>query len=153
MQQRWDAEGLPGAPALGCALATLRASQLIRMRMDAILKQLRLSRTSFLLLSLLLVRERPTSLGSLSRQLIVHPTTVAQTVDQLQRLGLVSRVVSETDRRTVLVAISEEGRDVLTRAATALDGANYGLGATSPATAATMSKALRRTLSAMEAES
>jgi DNA-binding MarR family transcriptional regulator len=49
-------------------------------------------------------------LRELSRHLLVHPTSVASTLDTLERLGLAERVAHPTDRRATLGRITPKGR-------------------------------------------
>jgi DNA-binding MarR family transcriptional regulator len=51
-------------------------------------------------------------LGKMGARLQVHPTSVTNTVDGLEKLGLVRRVRHEHDRRTTLATITEQGREV-----------------------------------------
>ena len=57
----------------------------------------------------------------------MHPTSVTNTIDRLEADGLVVRRPHPTDRRTTLAELTDEGRQVVTRAAAALDGIGFGL--------------------------
>ena len=66
-------------------------------------------------------------------RLQVHPTSVTNAVDRLQRAGLVRRGVNKADRRTTLVALTAGGRDVARRATASLNAGVF----TSPGLSAT----------------
>jgi DNA-binding MarR family transcriptional regulator len=52
----------------------------------------------------------PVTMSELSRMLLVSNGNATAVVDRLEADGLVRRIPSETDRRTVHVALTEEGR-------------------------------------------
>ncbi|MDQ2709818.1 MAG: MarR family transcriptional regulator [Actinomycetota bacterium] len=58
---------------------------------------------------------------------MVHPTTVTLVIDQLENRGLVTRRPDPTDRRTVLAALTETGRDAVTKASEDLAAVQFGL--------------------------
>jgi DNA-binding MarR family transcriptional regulator len=66
-------------------------------------------------------------MGKIGTRLQVHPTSVTNTVNRLERDGLVRRTPSDGDRRTVLAEITPEGRRVVVAAAAALAEARFGL--------------------------
>ncbi len=67
-------------------------------------------------------------MGKIGARLQVHPTSVTNTVNRLERDGLVRRAASDGDRRTVLAEITPDGRRVVVAAAAALAEADFGLG-------------------------
>jgi len=72
-----------------------REALYLRARTDEILKRFELTRTGYLLLTtLFLTRDNSRALGYLSRQLMVHPTTITLAVDQLEQRRLVARVLA-----------------------------------------------------------
>lgn len=58
--------------------------------------------------------------GQLLQQTLVTSGTMTNRVDRLVALGLVTRVPSATDRRVVLVELSDEGRELVDAALAAL---------------------------------
>ena len=60
-------------------------------------------------------------LGKMGQRLQIHPTSVTNTVDGLQRLGYVERTQHEQDRRKRLASILPEGREVAELATEVLD--------------------------------
>jgi DNA-binding MarR family transcriptional regulator len=65
-------------------------------------------------------------LGKMGARLQVHPTSVTNIVDGLERLGFVRRTKHERDRRTTLACITDEGRLAAEQATEALNGARFG---------------------------
>lgn len=56
-----------------------------------------------------------------SALLQVHPTSVTNAVDRLEKAGLVVRSPHPTDGRTTLIELTSEGRTLAKRATTALN--------------------------------
>ncbi|TDD84209.1 MarR family transcriptional regulator [Actinomadura rubrisoli] len=109
-----------------------RLQQLLKKGLDIELKRLGLSRTGyFLLTTLALTSSGHARLSTLGRILMMHPTTVKLTVDQLEAAGLVTRARHPHDRRATLVEITPDGRERACAANEALespDGALAALG-------------------------
>jgi DNA-binding MarR family transcriptional regulator len=57
------------------------------------------------------------TLGRLSELIMTHPTSLTGIVDGLERMKLVERVAHPTDRRTTLVRITGEGRQIYEKSA------------------------------------
>jgi DNA-binding MarR family transcriptional regulator len=127
-RQHWAESGQPAAEHFAAMGALMRTHQLMVNELDRLLKPHSLSRTAFLLMATLLMsREHTRPLGQLSRHLMVHPTTVTLVIDQLAGRDLVTRRPHPTDRRTVLAALTDEGRRVVTKASEDLATAQFGL--------------------------
>ena len=62
-----------------------------------------------------------------SARLQVHPTSVTNAVDRLEKAGLVRRVPHPTDRRTTLVEITDTGRTLAVAATEDLNDRVFGL--------------------------
>ena len=60
-------------------------------------------------------RQGPLVAGQLANRERLKPQSVTRLIAALAALGLVKRVVDETDRRRFVVAITIEGRDTLSR--------------------------------------
>src|SRR5215472_15508045 len=58
----------------------------------------------------------PVTLASLRAQLAMHPATLGQLVERLEKLGLVERSIAPADRRQRLVTVTKLGRHLLERA-------------------------------------
>lgn len=126
---RWDEQDMPADPwpfMAFCSIGRLR--QLIDKALEAELKPLGLTRSGFFALTTLaLVERRCTRLSTLSRLLMVHPTTVKLTVDHLEADGLVRRKRHPTDRRATLVELTEAGLERAGAANAALSAGKSGL--------------------------
>ncbi|GAA3444732.1 hypothetical protein Pve01_50990 [Planomonospora venezuelensis] len=66
-------------------------------------------------------------LSRIGERLMVHPTSVTNTVDRLERAGLVRRRRNPRDGRGVLAEITDRGREVVERATEALMGADFAM--------------------------
>ena len=66
-------------------------------------------------------------------RLQVHPTSVTNTIDRLERDGMVERVAHPTDGRTTLASLTDEGRRVVGEAQAALAAIEFGLNGLTPA--------------------
>lgn len=113
-RRQWEDHGW-GAAADGMAAVTsvMRAQQLMQARVDGVLRPLGLTFARYELLMLL----HFSSTGALpvtkaSLRLQVHPTSVTNAVDRLERAGLVVRRPDPSDGRGTLVAITEQGRQL-----------------------------------------
>jgi DNA-binding MarR family transcriptional regulator len=58
-------------------------------------------------------KEPETTAGCLARHADVSPATMTAMLDHLEKDGMVARRRSETDRRQVIVSLSDRGREVL----------------------------------------
>ncbi|TYB45229.1 MarR family winged helix-turn-helix transcriptional regulator [Actinomadura chibensis] len=123
VRDRWEAQGLSGGPWPFMAICAVgRLNQLLKKALDAELKGLDLSRTGYFLLTTLALTTRGQArLSTLGRILMVHPTTVKLTVDQLEAAGFVARTPHPRDRRATLVRITAAGRDRANEVALALE--------------------------------
>ena len=120
---QWVSRGWPAA-ADGMAAVTsiMRAQQIVLGRVEAALRPHGVTFARYEVLMLLLFSRR----GSLPMKLIaarlqVHPTSVTNAVDRLQGAGLVTREPHPEDRRTTIVALTDEGRRVARAATTDLN--------------------------------
>ncbi|GAA2598436.1 hypothetical protein GCM10010411_34970 [Actinomadura fulvescens] len=111
IHDRWEGQGLPGEPWAFMAICSIsRLHQFVKKALDIELKKVDLSRTGyFLLTTLALTTNGCARLSSLGRILMMHPTSVKLTVDQLEAAGLVTRTRHPRDRRATLVQITEAG--------------------------------------------
>ncbi|HKS49248.1 MAG TPA: MarR family transcriptional regulator [Amycolatopsis sp.] len=109
----------------------MRVQQIIQSAVDGALKPHRLTFARYEALVLLtFARRSALPMRVMGERLQLHPTSVTNIVDRLEKDGLVKRVPHPTDRRTTLVEITEEGRvrrAVATEAVTAIDFGLVGL--------------------------
>ena len=105
----------------------MRVQQILMARLNALLKpstsRSRATRRSCSCTSAGAARCR--SARSAAR-LQVHPTSVTNLIDGLERSGLVRREPHEHDRRTTLAAITEVGRATAEEATLVLNEARFG---------------------------
>ncbi|MFE9107655.1 MarR family winged helix-turn-helix transcriptional regulator [Actinomadura geliboluensis] len=123
VRDRWEEQGLQGGPWPFMAICAVgRLDQLFKKALEAELKRLGLTRSGYLLLTTLALTTRGSArLSTLGRILMVHPTTVTLTVEQLEAVGLVARTRHPRDRRATLVEITEAGRERANEASLALE--------------------------------
>jgi DNA-binding MarR family transcriptional regulator len=126
--RQWRAHDL-GAQAHMEAVANVnRLSQLAVARIEAALREHDLTFPQYEALVLLdFATDGALPLGRMGRRLTVHPTTVTNTVDQLERKGLVTREHTPEDRRRVLARITKEGRKRSAASSKALAEIKFGL--------------------------
>jgi DNA-binding MarR family transcriptional regulator len=65
-------------------------------------------------------------LGKMGSRLQVHPTSVTNLVDGLERLGYVERTPHPRDRRTTLASVTDRGREVAEQATAAMHDIRFG---------------------------
>ncbi|MFS2295302.1 MAG: MarR family transcriptional regulator [Actinomadura sp.] len=123
VRDRWERQGLQGGPWPFLAICAVgRLNQLLSRSLDAELKRLDLTRTGyFLLTTLALLGHGRARLSTLGRFLMIHPTTVKLTADQLETAGLVTRARHPRDRRATLVQITPAGVDRVNEVSLALE--------------------------------
>ncbi len=127
-RDRWIARDQPSPDQFRAMAAILRTPPAWTASIDATLRPYDLTRTGYLLMTtLLLSREGTRPLGQLSKQLMVHPTTVTLALDQLEKRGQLHRRPHPTDRRTVLAMLTRSGRELLDEVSRALAGTGFGL--------------------------
>ncbi|EOM74913.1 MarR family transcriptional regulator [Rhodococcus rhodnii] len=111
-RRQWTERGW-GDVADGMAAVTsvMRAHQILLSRVEDVLKPFALTFARYELLQLLtFTRTGALPMTKASARLQVHPTSVTNAVDRLEKAELVRRVPHPTDRRTTLVEITDAGR-------------------------------------------
>jgi DNA-binding MarR family transcriptional regulator len=83
-------------------------------------------------------------LGKIGSRLQVHPTSVTNLIDRLERVGYVERLAHPSDRRTTLAAITRRGRQVAERSTEALHAIQFGTPPLSPDELQTITEILRK---------
>ena len=122
-RRQWIEHGWADA-ADGMSLVTsiIRAQQLMLSRVEAALKPYKLSFARYEMLALLsFTKDGAIPMGSASARLQVHPTSVTNTVDRLERDGLVRRDAHPTDGRATLVVLEDSGRELVAAASATLN--------------------------------
>lgn len=113
-RRQWTAHGW-GVYADGMAAITsvIRAQQIFIARAEEVLKPLGLTFARYELLTLLhFTRSGALPMAKASARLQVHPTSVTNAVDRLEKVGLVRRAPHPTDRRTTLIEITPDGHEL-----------------------------------------
>ena len=104
-------------------LAAQRAARALARRFDEALRPVGLTSGQFSLL-MSLNRPAPPTIGSVAALLAMDRTTLTANLKPLQRRGLLQVTVDPQDRRGRLLALTDEGRDVLAAAAAIWRGAH-----------------------------
>ena len=106
---------------MAAVTSVIRAQQIFMSRVDAALRPFSLSFARYeLLMVLMFSRRGALPLNKLGSRLQVHPTSVTNAVDRLERQGYLRRLPHPTDGRTTLAEITPEGRKIAGEATDAL---------------------------------
>jgi DNA-binding MarR family transcriptional regulator len=126
--EHWQAQDRPDAEHFLAVSALFRTHQAVTARQDEQLKQFDLTRTGYLLMvTLFLSKDQSRPLGQLSKQLMVHPTTITLVVDQLEERRILARNAHPTDRRTTVVKLTKAGRDLADKVTAAMAKVHFGI--------------------------
>jgi DNA-binding MarR family transcriptional regulator len=107
--------------------SVMRVHQLLLARLNGTLEPYDLTFARYEALMLLfLSRTGSLPLGKIGERLQVHPTSVTNLVDGLERSGLATRSPHPSDRRATLATITDAGRDVAEAATESLNGIAFG---------------------------
>ena len=110
------------ADGMAAVTSVMRAQQIMLARVEVVLRPLEISFSRYEVLVLLHFSrcgELPMSI--IGERLQVHPTSVTNSVDRLERVGLVLRRTHPKDRRAVLVVITEAGSALVLEATETLN--------------------------------
>lgn len=122
--RRWGA-----SPAMAAVTSVMRAQQILIGELDGTLKPFGLTFARYEALVLLTFSASGSlPLGKIGERLMVHPTSVTNTIDRLEGQGFVRRRPNPSDGRGVLADITDTGRAVTEEATRALLGIDFGLG-------------------------
>ncbi|WP_104089970.1 MarR family winged helix-turn-helix transcriptional regulator [Arthrobacter sp. GMC3] len=122
-KRQWIAHGwADAADGMAAFSSVMRAQHIMYTRVDSVLKPLGLSYARLELLRLLsFTRDGALPMASASARLQVHPTSVTNVVDRLEKDGLVRRAAHPTDGRATLVVITDAGLALAEEATAALN--------------------------------
>lgn len=116
------------ATAMRAATSVFRAQQILLARFDEALRPFELTFARYEALVLLRFSRTGTlPLKVIGSRLMVHPTSVTNTVERLAAAGLVDRRPNPADGRGVLASITDRGRTVVERATADLISVDFGL--------------------------
>jgi len=123
-KQRWGP-----VPSMSAITSIMRAQQILLAEVDAVVKPYGLTFARYealVLLTFSKAGELPMS--KIGERLMVHPTSVTNTVDRLVRGGLVDKRPNPNDGRGTLASITDKGREVVEAATRELVAVDFGLG-------------------------
>jgi DNA-binding MarR family transcriptional regulator len=141
-RRRW---GTASVAPMTAVTSIMRAQQILIGRLNETLAPYELSFARYEALMLLYLSRRGSlPLGKMGARLQVHPASVTNLIDGLERLGYATRAPHPSDRRTTLATISERGRKVAEQATAALNGERFGTGPLRRAELAGLTDVLRR---------
>ncbi|WP_116205529.1 MarR family winged helix-turn-helix transcriptional regulator [Amycolatopsis circi] len=125
--QLWE-DRIGPAGTMAAVTGVMRVQQIIQSAVDGALKPHGLTFARYEALVLLTFsRNSRLPMRVMGERLQLHPTSVTNIVDRLERDGLVKRVPHPTDRRTTLVEITDDGRALRETATAAVTGIDFGL--------------------------
>ena len=145
-RRQWLAHwGEDAVPSMVAVTSIMRVHQILLARLNRLLSPWGLTFARYEALMLLYYSRRGTlPLGRIGSRLQVHPTSVTNTIDGLERLALVAREAHDRDRRMTLAAITDRGREVAREATAALNVARFASAPLSSAQLDSLSATLRR---------
>ncbi|MBB2909966.1 DNA-binding MarR family transcriptional regulator [Streptosporangium becharense] len=125
--ERWRVHFGPSS-AMAAVTSIMRAHQILLSQLDALLKPYDLTFARYEALVLLTFsRTGALPLSKIGERLMVHPTSVTNTVSRLERADLVRRLPNPRDGRGVLAEITDRGREVVRLATADLMAAGFGM--------------------------
>lgn len=114
--------------AMAAATSVMRAQQLLLAEFDRICRPYGLTFARYEALVLLsFSRAGALPMAKIGERLMVHPTSVTNTIHRLEKAGFVTREPNPRDGRGTLAAITDQGRDVVTKVTDELMAAEFGL--------------------------
>jgi DNA-binding MarR family transcriptional regulator len=117
------------AKAMAAVTTIMRVQQILLGQLDALLRPHGLTFARYEALVLLsFSRDGSLPMRLIGERLMVHPTSVTNTIDRLERQGYVVRKPNPRDGRGTLAEITPEGREVMGRATADLMHAEFGMG-------------------------
>ncbi len=141
--QTWEQRFGP-AEAMAAVTSIMRAQQILLGGLDAVLRPHGLTFARYEALVLLTFsRTGALPLRVIGQRLMVHPTSVTNTIDRLERQRLVARRPNPRDGRGTLAEITEAGRTVVGQATADLMAARFGMAGYGPAELAELFRLLR----------
>jgi DNA-binding MarR family transcriptional regulator len=127
-ERRWGR-----SPAMLAVTSIMRAQAILIAELDALLRPYELTFARYEALVLLTFSgSGALPLSKIGERLMVHPTSVTNTIDRLERQGYVRRRPNPRDGRGVLAEITESGRAAVEQATRDLTAADFGLGGYGP---------------------
>ena len=117
------------AEAMAAVTSIMRAQQILLAGLDGLLRPYGLTFARYEALVLLTFSQAgELPMSKIGERLMVHPTSVTNTVDRLVRSGLVDKRPNPNDGRGTLASITDKGREVVEAASQDLMAMDFGLG-------------------------
>src|ERR671928_983456 len=105
-KQRWG-----NVPSMAAITSIMRAHQILLGQVDAVVKPYGLTFARYEALVLLTFsKEGELTMSKIGERLMVHPTSVTNTVDRLVKSGLVAKRANSNDGGGTPAVITEKGR-------------------------------------------
>ncbi|WP_335974648.1 MULTISPECIES: MarR family winged helix-turn-helix transcriptional regulator [Streptomycetaceae] len=118
-----------GVPSMSAITSIMRAQQILLGQVDAVVKPYGLTFARYEALVLLTFsQEGELPMSKIGERLMVHPTSVTNTVDRLVSAGLVAKRPNPNDGRGTLASITPKGREIVEAATRDLMAMDFGLG-------------------------
>ncbi|MQA84684.1 MAG: MarR family transcriptional regulator [Streptosporangiales bacterium] len=113
---------------MAAVTSIMRVQQVLIGELDGILRSYDLTFARYEALVLLTFsRAGALPLNKIGERLMVHPTSVTNTIDRLEGQGLVERRPNPADGRGTLAAVTDKGREVVELATGDLIAARFGM--------------------------
>jgi DNA-binding MarR family transcriptional regulator len=117
-------------PSMAAITSIMRAQQILLGQVDAVVKPYGLTFARYEALVLLAFSQAgELPMSKIGERLMVHPTSVTNTVDRLVASGLVAKRPNPNDGRGTLASITDKGREIVEAATRDLIAMDFGLGA------------------------
>lgn len=130
---------------MAAVTSIMRVHQLVMARLNDELKPWDLTFARYEALMLLFFsRSGSLPLGKMGARLQVHPTSVTNLIDGLEKAGYATRAPHPSDRRTTLATITDRGREVAERSTEALNAMRFGTGELTRSDLTVLTDVLRR---------
>jgi len=122
-RRRWGA-----VPSMVAITSVMRAQQILLGQVDAVVKPYGLTFARYEALVLLTFSQAgELPMSKIGERLMVHPTSVTNTIDRLVKSGLVDKRPNPNDGRGILASITDKGREVVEAATHDLMAMDFGL--------------------------
>lgn len=134
-RRQWADHGWEeAADGMAAVTSLMRAQQIALGRVESVLRRYDITFARYEVLMLLYFsRAGALPMAKIGERLQVHPTSVTNAVDRLEKAGFVRRAAHPTDRRTTLVELLDAGRDLALAATKELNAEVFSAPGISPA--------------------
>lgn len=125
--QTWESR-FGDSKAMAAVTTIMRVQQILLSELDGLLRPHGLTFARYEALVLLTFsRDGALPMSLIGQRLMVHPTSVTNTIDRLEKQDLVVRRPNPRDGRGTLAEITQAGREVVQRATADLMKAEFGM--------------------------